>query len=91
MGFVFACGYCETPLNGSPISDAESVFRCPSCGQSGTLATVKGTVAKYLKARARNKLEDMFRGIVFQSMSVTHSDAPITMDNYRFIAVETDV
>ena len=33
MGFVLACGYCETPLQGPANPNLGGLFKCPSCGQ----------------------------------------------------------
>jgi hypothetical protein len=91
MGFVFACGYCETPLKGPADPRCDSVFKCPSCGQAEKSDNVKRIVAEFLRASARNKIEGMLRAVTTRGEGLTYSDAPSSRVVYRFIAVDTDV
>jgi hypothetical protein len=90
MGFVFACGYCGTPLQGSAASSSDSVFKCRSCGQAETFDNVKRIVGEFLKESARSKIEEMLRTAATHGASRAYSDAPRSKGVYRFIAIETD-
>jgi hypothetical protein len=91
MGFVFACGNCETPLKGPADPNSDSMFKCPSCGQAETFDNVKRIVGEFLKESARNKIEEMLRAAASHGESLTYSDAPRSKGVFRFIAVEADV
>jgi hypothetical protein len=91
MGLVFACGYCEMPLDGPADPRSDSLFKCPSCGQAETSDNVKRIVGDFLKEKARNKIEEMLRVAASHGVSVRYTDAPRSTGVYRFIAVETEV
>jgi hypothetical protein len=90
MGFVFACGDCEMPLDGPADPSSDSMFKCPSCGQGETFDNVRRIVGEFLKESAHDKLEEMLRVAASHGVSLTHGDAPRSIGIYRFIAIEPD-
>jgi hypothetical protein len=63
MGFVFACGYCKTPLKGPASPNPNTMLKCPSCGQAETFENVKRIVAEFVKETAHIKIEEMLRAV----------------------------
>jgi hypothetical protein len=63
MGFVFACGYCKTPLKGPASPNPNTMLKCPSCGQAEAFENVKRIVAEFLKETAHIKIEEMLRAV----------------------------
>ncbi len=91
MGFVFACGYCETHLKGPADPSFDSIFKCTSCGQAETFDNVKPIVAEFLKEGARAKIEQMLRAVASHEGGLAYSDASRLKGVYRFIALEADI
>jgi hypothetical protein len=79
------CGACRADLTGPADFDNDSIFSCPTCGQSDTYQNVVSEAGDYYAEAVADHLEKQLADIGKGSSFITVTSTPRPKKSYRFI------